>query len=684
MGVKRFDKTLGDYVAIAIGPALIMTLVGSLVFFLIEILYRGGYPERLQHVFACFIFAAVLIARIAMYNPASAAGLGTVLGISALVCLNVFVEFPKNHPLYHFTFFVNIAMLAIIAWCSYKLTWDCTYIDENQEAGGEGLLDAAGLQQPTESTSENDHESTGEHAAAKTPPAWYDRWFRYLRERQNRPHTPGVWVVYFSLAALPLFGLGQMMMTNATAAQRSYVFWLLAIYVASGLGLLLATTYLGLRRYLRQRKLKMPASMTAVWLALGGGLILALLGVGMILPRPSPDSALSQWMNQAVSPKLKASKNAILRDGAGKGEGNASKNAKGDPEAKPGSGQQIGKEGNKSKPGQDPSTSGKGNNQSGGSGNNKSQSGGSQGDKQSQSQNQSGDKRDSNQNQSGDKRDSNQQSNQGQGGKDGQQKNGGDRKDGDNQQAKNQSGEKDDRNRGGNQSPDKKNAGENNSGSDEKQENNSQDQDKKDDDNRDGSDSSNNQDARDMFNHAPEFGGTIASILKWIVIAIGVVIGGYFLLKALANFMPWARGVLDWFRNLWESLFGGQRSEPTSDSASTAAEEAAETPPAFASFGNPFLDGRSTRMTPEQLVRYSFAALESWAWEQHMERKPEETPLEFVERLGEQVPKMEGDLKRLGNLYAFVAYAQGKLAASNTEALRQFWQRLEQRTPVAV
>ena len=51
-------------------------------------------------------------------------------------------------------------------------------------------------------------------------------------------------------------------------------FWLFqgiesGIYVASGLGLLLTTSFLGLRRYLRQRRLEMPVTMAPVWLLLG-------------------------------------------------------------------------------------------------------------------------------------------------------------------------------------------------------------------------------------------------------------------------------------------------------------------------------------------------------------------------------------------------------------------------------
>ena len=39
-----------------------MALVGSLVFFLIEVLYVGEYQARLNYAFALFVFAAVLIA----------------------------------------------------------------------------------------------------------------------------------------------------------------------------------------------------------------------------------------------------------------------------------------------------------------------------------------------------------------------------------------------------------------------------------------------------------------------------------------------------------------------------------------------------------------------------------------------------------------------------------------------
>ncbi len=63
---RRLQPTLIDYVVIAINPALIMVLIGSLVYFLLEMFYQGQYPERLHFCLTMFVFAAVLICRISI------------------------------------------------------------------------------------------------------------------------------------------------------------------------------------------------------------------------------------------------------------------------------------------------------------------------------------------------------------------------------------------------------------------------------------------------------------------------------------------------------------------------------------------------------------------------------------------------------------------------------------------
>ena len=47
MSSDRPNQTLADYVALAISPALIMGLVASLVFFLVNVLYAGEFVDRL-------------------------------------------------------------------------------------------------------------------------------------------------------------------------------------------------------------------------------------------------------------------------------------------------------------------------------------------------------------------------------------------------------------------------------------------------------------------------------------------------------------------------------------------------------------------------------------------------------------------------------------------------------------
>jgi uncharacterized protein DUF4129 len=127
-------------------------------------------------------------------------------------------------------------------------------------------------------------------------------------------------VIYFSFAALPLFGLGQALIPITDVSRRRTSFFLLAVYVASGLALLMTTCFLGLRRYLRQRRLRMPAAMTSVWLICGVTLIVLLLGAGALIPRPQAEYALFDWQTITGGEKS-ASKNAVKGDSPGKGEG---------------------------------------------------------------------------------------------------------------------------------------------------------------------------------------------------------------------------------------------------------------------------------------------------------------------------------------------------------------------------
>ena len=71
MAAEREPSTAADLLVTALSPALIMLMVGSLVFFLVEVLYAGQYSERLIYTLFFFVLAAVLIARISIEMDAA-------------------------------------------------------------------------------------------------------------------------------------------------------------------------------------------------------------------------------------------------------------------------------------------------------------------------------------------------------------------------------------------------------------------------------------------------------------------------------------------------------------------------------------------------------------------------------------------------------------------------------------
>ena len=54
MAADRDPPTAADVAVTAASPALVMLMVGSLVFFLVEVLYAGKYSDRLLYTFFFF------------------------------------------------------------------------------------------------------------------------------------------------------------------------------------------------------------------------------------------------------------------------------------------------------------------------------------------------------------------------------------------------------------------------------------------------------------------------------------------------------------------------------------------------------------------------------------------------------------------------------------------------------
>jgi hypothetical protein len=624
MPAERTNQTLADYVALALSPALLMALVGSLVFFLLEILYpeSGAYKDRLQWILFFFVFGAVLVARMSITESASRAGLyGLALAVLTWIGMQIYVQYPKDSAAASFSWLINLGLVGVVWWCSNRLTRDCTQIDEETEVGGEGLLQATGLEKPVNEKTAAETESPTE-GKEKRSPGWFIGWWeRYerFREGRNKRRVLGAWVVYFSLGALPLFGLGEALIPAEETARRQYAFWLMSMYVGSGLGLLLTTCFLSLRRYLGQRRLRMPAAMTFAWLTAGGGLILALLVIGALLPRPRPEYSLIPYQGLG-SEKLSSSKYASQGGSSGKGEGNRI-------------GDKTKDQGKSSASEKDSKATGKdkGNpvkdKDKGGSNGEKDKDGGKGQDKDKDKGSGSKDKGGESPSKAQDKPPS----------KSGQ--------------------------------PPQKNAP-----PAEKDKGSRQQQKQPPSDSPPPSRSSSSWDWAAML-------ASIGTVLKWIVFAVLILAVLFLLLreglKFLANFTDWAKNLLNALQNLWANLFNRRGKEATGEQGDNEPEERAAPMRSFASYGNPFLDGHGDRLPIKEVVRYTFAALQAWARERNMERRPEETPLEFAKRLGEEFPTLEEEVRRFTTLYARAAYDYSPLPGNSPEVVRQLWERLE-------
>ena len=469
-----------------------------------------------------------------------------------------------------------------------KLTWDCTLIDDNEDASGEGLLQVAGIDEngasnegdsPPLKSSTHQDPTESEHTREASAGLWWHWFLGNDSKRTSRPHAPGLWVVYFSLAALPLFGVGQLLVPASDGDSRMYGFQLLWIYVAAGMGLLLTTSFLGLRRYLRQRKLKMPAAMAGTWMAIGAVLIGTILLLCVLLPRPHAAYSMTALLNKIESKARQASRIAFLRNDAGEGDGHrVGKGDKDDEQPLQADGQ--------------PAPNGKGAVEGKNEGEETEDAGGQQGEGKDNGEGKGKGK--------------------GEGKHEGQE------------QGKAQDQGNDEQEDGGKGDDNKQLGGEGKAKQRDRQQKVArQQQVPKEQNHQEGRQPESN--ANKNKTGLSNVGEWLAKLAKWIVYAL---LAGGVLFLVVRN---WSRLVNAFARllqdlmNLWNRLFGSGKA--VSALQSDLNEEHQAVPPRpFAAFDNPFVTGAAHRMRPKEVVLYTFNALEAWAYERGRQRRPEQTP----------------------------------------------------------
>ncbi len=640
MAKSTEKQTILDLLIPAIAPALIIGLIGSLIIFLGTVFYSGDYQGRLNHTLFFFSIGIVLVARISIVvDRERSRYYGMVLGLVTWVALGAFVKFPEDSSISRFSGVINAFLILLAWWCAYQLTWDCTFVDEERPASSQGLLAVAKLDpsdeyqerfNPENSAdkyrSKKEKRKSGKGKKKKDKKSFIARWYLYQKNKEKRPFSPGLTVIYFSLAALPIFGLGQSLIPSEDSEHRVASFWLALIYISCALGLLLTTSFLGMRHYLRKRQTQMPLSMTTHWLMRGAILLAAIVGVAAILPRPYPEVSLFN-ASKGGSSNRQASKYAQLKDSSGKEEGAAGEQT------------QKGDGPNQAKNGE-PSSSGKGNNKDG-SGNQKSKNGQSSAGKKSNDNQNNG-----RQNQQGNDKDQN---------KKGANNSDQDQKD---NSSNTQSGDQNKKKEGDNSNQTNRNKSSSNPRSGQK-----------------GSSSSEDPLKKFQSSGIGKLFSMIAKILKWVIMIGLVLIFVLLLLRGtlpnLLELFPGLKKLLDWINRLFERLFGTKAEKPQSEPVREIVQTRS-----FTSFRNPFTSGEAERQSLEDLIEYSFAALQAWSADAGEAYLEEETPSEFARRLTKDHPLMQNDIVRLGTLVSRNAYAAGDLPSSSMQILEKFWDRL--------
>jgi hypothetical protein len=651
MASKRQGPTATDYLITALSPVLIMLMVGSFVFFLVEVLYEGEYTERLLYTLFFFVIAAVLIARISIEFGAGRAGLyALALGVVTWLALQAYVQSSHASSSAVGRGVIHFGLLLLIWWCAHKLTWDCTHLDERQRGSGRGILAAAGWEADGTGTSptsgfvvsektrssqtkpaaqENDPDRTAADRLSSPPkrrhPAagdsrlwtWIEAYQKHREQQQKRPHTPGVWVLCCFLVALPVFALGQSLIDPADSDRRRATFWQMAVFTGSALSLLATTSLLGLRRYLRQRHAQIPMALSSGWLLLAGGLILAFLVIGAFLPRPHSETPWFGWQ-RVGSHTREASRYAVLKDSAGRGDGAAGRQIKyGD--------------GQVSSPRSDKGTAaGNSENGSAAAGKSPSTNQSSSAKSGSDQKRSAGGKSLTSDTTSESKREENQ----------GERPRPSDRREGIPVSGEQRRGADGDAEKGAASTPD----------------------------------------ALSNFS-APL--ARLAGIARWLVFAvvvvvvIGVVLLG--VLRGLAPFTAWANRLLAALQQWWARWWSRWRS----DSRRSGQDEGAMTPilprrpPPWTSFSNPYEDGSAEERDLQELVDYTLLAWEAWAYEQGCPRAESQTAWEFLAHLEQQVPEAAEALRQFAVLHARVVYGDQPLPLRQVHAtLRQVWEAL--------
>ena len=618
---------------------MLMGLAG----FLVTLFYDGRFPQRLMWTLAMYTMGAVCIARIAIEQDRGYATVYTLaLAAAAFLTMWRYVGEP----------ILSGVILAIVGVLADRLVHDCTLIDDAVDSSGHGLIDR--LKWPGSGRSQR-------------PSSLPDRSAGAPGDRSG--HQPGRTVLYLAAAALPLFGFGQFFLRDDPASW-SQAKGALAVYLFASLSLLVVTAFLNLRRYLRRRQAEMGRQTTLAWLAGGIGMIAVVLLFALLAPLPGRTLAALQlpesfsgedadeddmeasrwgWGDEAADDASAGDAPGGTRDDGSTGaepagtqnrQGAPAGGTEGNRQEGPAGGSESGQSSESDSASPDnaggPKTDGKA--EAGESTSNESTSGEStsreststdgnseDGASQSSSRDQSNAEPDATSPQSsspenGDKSESG----------------GGDESGGEGESAGGGESESGSGESGAETSPDDAAAEQADSA---------------------GGEAEPPSASGEWFGAAASF---LAGAFRWLLFAALLATCLFFAIR-------YRDSILRWWQDLWPRNPDADPPAPEAVLPSTPGP----TQRPFSSFRNPV-----GKADPSTVVIETFHAMEAWCGERGIQRRPDETPREFVRRVASKFPVVRQPAGHVVDAYNRVVYGQGRAGASDVAAASTLWSSL--------
>ena len=647
------DKTFNRVLMEVVGPILIIAMIGALVFFLIEIFYRGPHSARLGWVLGLFTIASVLVSRISIEAGIERALMfGSMLALATFIVTLRLVDFEYGN----FAFLeplVVICFITIVMWCANRLTWDCTMIDQSRDVSSIGLTELIKRKISRKQRKQTKQKPVDEPAKSPSPGR---RLLFALFANSSTKNTPGLWVFYFAIAAFPIFGFGQWFAQPSAGWGYRWIFFLFAVYLGSGLGLLMLTSLLGLERYVNKRGAELPGIVSRTWIVVGTLFALGVMLVMLALPSPSISNGLENALAFLTTNVKATSKHAVGKDGQKKGEN--PNNEKVDNQAKDGP-KRDGDKGEAKGNGKDGKQSGDGKSKSKGkdSSRGKGKSGKSQSGKNQNGKNQKGDSK--SRDNSSDKSPSKNKADQ-------------------------RSGDKKDAAKNPNNEPGKKPQRAKSKNEAKKAPEQNRQQDKKANQERRQEQANNPPPKQNQANNrgnrkpapAPKPSGAVSSIGKSLSAIIKFLVYGVGLVALL--FALWL--FRDELAKFWNELFGSR--EADEKEKPVAKEKKLEKPlPGFKTFREPFASGMAAKWKPAQTIQYTFQALEAWARGYQQPRDQDVTPHEFARQLSAVNEELAAEARQLADLHGRSLFSEDSVVPADASQLKRIWQLMASSSP---